>query len=430
MLVPGAARIAVFLHLVAGILSAAPSFKEVDAALGLRLFEDNSLWDESDSEIAGRLGWVPESQNQQNTSFRGDSGEQTRVLGSRPYSMTLRGRDYHPIEVSIVFANKWEYGGMADAANAIRDGELVGRERVKVRRQWNKAMAGFEQAIVKDATDLKKQLEALLGPPSHEKNEQGLQLREHVYRWDWNGHAFLLTINRDNYVGLKIVPADRADSGGRSERLSDGVLRAKLKERVIQRPNGDVIISELPMANQGQKGFCVTATLERYLRYFGIETDMYSISTASGSLQEGGTSLDAMEKAVYPVLKRNLRKLVLVSPDLRPAAISNYIDKGLPLIWGMYSMPEFNETINARMQLRSTITDQDEWEKQLKKARAQVNRIKTSVEQAHACMIIGYNRKTDELAVSDSWGPEYAERWITVREARRISMEYLRVLSW
>jgi hypothetical protein len=36
-------------------------------------------------------------------------------------------------------------------------------------------------------------------------------------------------------------------------------------------------------------------------------------------------------------------------------------------------------------------------------------------------MIIGYNRETGEIAISDSWGPEFAERWLTLEEAEAIS---------
>jgi hypothetical protein len=45
-------------------------------------------------------------------------------------------------------------------------------------------------------------------------------------------------------------------------------------------------------------------------------------------------------------------------------------------------------------------------------------------------MIIGYNKKTNELAITDSWGPNYAERWITVEEAQAISQGILSQVSW
>ena len=38
----------------------------------------------------------------------------------------------------------------------------------------------------------------------------------------------------------------------------------------------------------------------------------------------------------------------------------------------------------------------------------------------HVCMIIGYNEATQELAVSDSWGANYAMRWVHLDEAAAV----------
>jgi hypothetical protein len=43
------------------------------------------------------------------------------------------------------------------------------------------------------------------------------------------------------------------------------------------------------------------------------------------------------------------------------------------------------------------------------------------VNNSHVCILIGSNRKTGEPATSDSWGPEFTERWITVEKARALS---------
>ncbi|MBC8010736.1 MAG: hypothetical protein H7067_11650, partial [Burkholderiales bacterium] len=36
-------------------------------------------------------------------------------------------------------------------------------------------------------------------------------------------------------------------------------------------------------------------------------------------------------------------------------------------------------------------------------------------------LLIGYNRATGEVAFSDSWGPEFAERWLPAAAARQVS---------
>ncbi len=45
-------------------------------------------------------------------------------------------------------------------------------------------------------------------------------------------------------------------------------------------------------------------------------------------------------------------------------------------------------------------------------------------------MIIGYNAQTNELAISDSWGKSFTERWITLREAQSTSQNVLEYIQW
>ena len=46
------------------------------------------------------------------------------------------------------------------------------------------------------------------------------------------------------------------------------------------------------------------------------------------------------------------------------------------------------------------------------------------------CMIIGYNEMTGEIAVSDSWGPRFAERWMTEEEALAVSQGRLMAINF
>ena len=48
----------------------------------------------------------------------------------------------------------------------------------------------------------------------------------------------------------------------------------------------------------------------------------------------------------------------------------------------------------------------------------------------HACLIIGYNRATGEIAFTDSWGPRFAERWVPLAAAQKISQDEFWVISW
>jgi len=42
---------------------------------------------------------------------------------------------------------------------------------------------------------------------------------------------------------------------------------------------------------------------------------------------------------------------------------------------------------------------------------------------------MGYNKETNEIAFSDSWGENYLERWITVPEAEQVSQKRFYVIG-
>ena len=54
------------------------------------------------------------------------------------------------------------------------------------------------------------------------------------------------------------------ERGGAAVRLGD------LPRNVEKADNGDIYVSNLPMVDQGAKGYCVAATVQRLFEYYGI----------------------------------------------------------------------------------------------------------------------------------------------------------------
>ena len=75
----------------------------------------------------------------------------------------------------------------------------------------------------------------------------------------------------------------------------------KIVDNVIHDPRGDVFIDNMPMVDQGQKGYCSAATSERVLRYYGVEVDEHEIAQAAGTTAEGGTSTLEMKNSVQAI---------------------------------------------------------------------------------------------------------------------------------
>src|ERR1700683_2977044 len=282
---------------------------KVNRIFGVTMFKDPSFWDEDDILVAKRLGWPEESRTSSQSSYRLYPTEKSpvNILGARAYSCVLYATQGKPTEVSIVFVNEgdyeWTQNFLAEAAPYVKpsdnstnsdanpgtnaapntlpgpDSEPNGPDSLEKLRDMNaddradtarKVNDDFEKALKQDAQTITDALTKLFGDPAHEGFGGGSETREQVMRWDWQGNAFLLSAPRGQYVTLRIVPVAFADNYGKADTVDHDDLKAMLLQRVKQTDSGDVVVSDIPMVDQGPKGYCVPATWERYLRYLAI----------------------------------------------------------------------------------------------------------------------------------------------------------------
>jgi hypothetical protein len=416
-------RAVIFLVIALPVIAEAwandPTFESINAAFGAELLSDENLWDDNAEAVAHRLSLPSESKTSNDSSFRKYPSSDERIFDCRPYSCALLAEDGLPSSFSLVFANK---GDAVTLTTSKSDRKQMRLKADQIR--------DLQPSIRADQKQITKTLTNLFGEPVADRFGQGRETRENVKRWDWKGHAFLLAAPREEYVALRIMPTEAADIGGKS-RITDTEIRKRVATRVDSRPNGDVILKDIPMVNQGLKGYCVPATWERVMRYMGIPADMYVLAMAGQTKEGGGSSIDKIARGAKESIVRSGRKVEKASIKLGPVHVSRYIDRGLPIMWTMYSTEEFNTAANSRAELRRKISlDSDEWKKALSEARKNSQKFKIDLDTGHVCMIVGYNKETEELAVSDSFGPEFAERWVTTEEAAAISADCFNIIDF
>ena len=430
---------------------------KVDKYLGVTLFKDPSLWTEDDNLVAKRLGWPTESRTDSQSSYRLYPTEKNpvNILGAQAYSCVLYATKGYPTEVSIVFVNEGDYAwaqnilkratqlnpsadststnsDLNPSTNAAPDTNKPADDLERLNRlnpddvsqASDDVRAAFEKALKQDAQTITDALTKLFGDPAHMSFGGGSETSERVLRWDWQGHSFLVATPKDRYVTLRIVPVAFADNYGKGDVIDRDELKADLLKRVKISDSGDVVVSEIPMVDQGPKGYCVPATWERYMRYLGIPADMYVLAMAAGTTSTGGTNLDAMIENVDSLVTLYHRRIDAVPGDLDMQMISKNIDQGLPIMWCCSIHIPFEKAISKRKQERSEVTDWAAWATELQ------NRDKTEIPAeimgsdsagGHQRMIIGYNTKTNEIAISDSWSMFFAIRWMTLPEANGIN---------
>jgi hypothetical protein len=407
--------------LAASSIAGDVTFESLNEAFDQPVWVDENLWDDSDEDLAKRLGWPQESRTSFDSSYRQYPGKGATALGTRPFSVVLYGTEGLASQISMVFANKGDVEQLAEIDSSMSETQ-VDRELSRVARDFKKIIADDEKVIA-------DRLTALLGEPVADRFGQGRTTTERVQRWDWNGHTILLAAPRAEYVAVRVIPVSVAD-GEATERVSRSELKDKLGQRVERRENGDVILKDMPMVDQGPKGYCSPATWERVMRYVGIPADMYILAMAGSTSVGGGTSSSNMMYGVSDVIRRNGRRIVTDGGRITTRSVARSIDQGLPMIWQMMVVDEVNESVTSRSLQRLSVTDWAAYQELLKPWRSAARRIRKNEGGAHICMIIGYNDETKEIAISDSWGPEFSERWITEEEANMISNGQVFLVSW
>lgn len=389
----------------------AEEMNRLNELLGVPLFVDGDLWDDDPAAVASRLGWPLESETATQSSYRQYNRPDERILGARPYSSVLYGRDGRVDTISIVFANK---------------GDSVGDRKEKSESEMDKLV---KEAITRDGDTISAKL-ATLGEPEQLTTATGRSMKERLKLWTWRDHVIALALQDGEYVAVRIMPASLAANRGRPERVNSSTISAQALANVIQRPNGDVVIGNIPMVNQGPKGYCVPATLERVLRYMDVRADMYLLAMAGQTEIGGGTNVDELIKGTERYVNAAGREMESARVRIRVRDIAKYIDQGQPILWGMSTTDEFNLLVNEFTDRRAGLDNPDQWKQWLDEKRKAMPELAIDPKRGHICLIIGYNANTDEIAVSDSWGPQYSERWAPAESVEQVSLDAFWVVEF
>ena len=354
-------------------------------------------------DIATKFGLRPESQSKYGRSWRlyAAAVKDYLIFGAMPYSVALySSQEGLATSMSIVFANKGDFGSTAGLAQEHFKGGTTATDST-----LSGAMDHDEQTVAQSLT-------AVLGAGKTERYGEG-KTRRKVTRWDWNGHAFLLSHEEGEYVGLTIVSTEVANTGGKTTISKDADLKKRLLASVVKSANGDVHITEIPMVDQGPKGYCVPATFERGMRTMGLEADMYLLAMVGQSKAGGGTVVELLlENVRHQVLSKGRRIKEEEIKQLRIQDIKRYIDEGIPVMWRLCSTPEYNTAADKDTADRTKIIDWKAHTAEILTSNSKLAKSPKPDSNHHLCMIIGYNEATQEIAVSDSWGRHFELRWV------------------
>ena len=384
--------------------------EELNGAAGQAIANGNAFGELDAEELAASLKLKAESTSKHGKSWRlyASFTRGYTLFDAMPYSVALFSDGKGKVEnISIVYANKGDFGSTAGFAED------------HFNSTGTRPPGTLDEAMKRDAKSISAALTEVFGEGMEQRyGESGT--RRTIIRWDWNGHAFLLSNEEGEYVSLAIVSTEMADSGGKSARLSDADLKERLTDNVRRTENGDVIITEIPMVDQGPKGYCVPATFERAMRTMGINADMYLLAMVGQSTSGGGTVVEVLlENVKSAVYRKGRRTKEDEIRALKLRDVKRYVDQGVPLMWVMHSMDSYNEIVNENTAGRTESAA--DFRETISAKALKLSEKEKPKDNRHVCMIIGYNESTNEIAVSDSWGKSYELRWVPLQVAEWVS---------
>ena len=273
---------------------------------------------------------------------------------------------------------------------------------------------------------------------------------ETTLTWNYSQEGRKTDTFKAGFVRLAVDGPARLTAGGKKSSVG-GANAAKgakkIVDNVIRDPRGDVFIDNVPMVDQGQKGYCAAAASERVLRYYGVEVDEHEIAQAAGTTAEGGTSTLEMKNSVQAIgRKYKLGTTVTYGDFEKPVGeriegivkeVANYNKaakklKKKEIADDVYITHHGNVTTynpaaaDAAMDpevlkyMKTEGSQRSKFTKFLKDVHDQVNKgiplfwgvtLGTYPEPecpqskgGHMRLIIGYNDKKKEILYSDSWG--------------------------
>lgn len=256
--------------------------------------------------------------------------------------------------------------------------------------------------------------------------------------------------DRPEFLRLVMVPTSSVPKPvlGANANAGKGMATAtlaSLKGNVKKVDGGDVYISNVPMVDQGQKGYCVVATAERVMRYYGAEVDQHEMAQMADSSSSGGTNPDKMTEALDRIDSKFKLRLKRILPWTSKGYLDMVKDYNRAARTAKARTLSEEETYNVGMAydemdaetLKKVRTSGGAMEKFKKMVRSAIDTgvpLMWSVHLGvfkegnlpqsgggHMRLIIGYNDTSNEILFSDSWGPGHELKRMNAEEAWTIT---------
>lgn len=391
------------------------------------------------------------------------SGELWKMDKEELRAKFMRGVRYSPVDdntLRVNAANTLTIGKIAPAEMVFKmDGDHLSSIQVII---YNKGDDGaLEQAAFENKVkDSVAAVEEVVGAPGKaakvSEKETGIKTR--AWDWEWETGAIHLdsgstggssknkkkpgTPFTAEFIRLNLGPdAAAIETGG----ARDAVAHSELKKNLRHEENGDVWLDNVPMVDQGDKGYCVPASISRVFAYYGMDgVDQHALAAICGSSGSQGTRTDNMEESMQQICKKFPIRIV----NLENKKLRDYTTFILDLIakynktaksMGKDGISEqqgsqFFDVADPDVLLKARAgksSDVSKWMGDISKhinsgipvlwcVTLGIYKESVSLPQGrggHMRLIIGYNKAEKTIIYTDSWGSGHERKSMPAAEA-------------
>ncbi len=272
-----------------------------------------------------------------------------------------------------------------------------------------------------------------------------------LMKWSYTGKLDLDSRTEFTPEYLFLIVADNSIKKEKKTVAINKDYRDEFQKNIVNTPAGDVYLDNIPMVDQGRKGYCVAATTERVLKYFGEDFDQHMIAQISGTTR-AGTNLESLLDAMEDVEKRmniNVRSLYEIEIPKNFAQLNRVLKyynkvakkakaptiKESDLTSGKYvSLTKLYSLMRNDLYIQMRVKkDRNDYKHFLKDIKKYIDKgypcvwtvvlgivKEPEIPQAsggHQRLIIGYNEKTRKIIYSDSWGKGHEKKYMDMDNA-------------
>lgn len=278
-------------------------------------------------------------------------------------------------------------------------------------------------------------------------NKRQSAVAERSWLWVWEHGAAVMEVASSGkkkdfqaeYIRLRLGKTEESITKGGAR---DAVSRRDVRENV-EVEGKRVRIKGIPMVDQGDKGYCVPATVARVFAFYGMDgVDQHALAALCSSSSDGGTSTLEMQRGLEEICTKFHVKLVNLDSQVMKKGfdwINSYnkkAEKAGSRLLSPYRASLEGADPEILEEVRGKDTAVDKWMKPIRKSIQAGVPVLWCVELGlypepkrldqtqggHMRLIIGYDDEERTILFSDSWGAGHEMKEMPQKQACAMSV--------